>query len=366
MGRARALTAILLLNGILAVAVQFLAPAQPVRSDRQEYEYVGAHALEPDCGWSVYCYRVLVPVLLEQIPVDPETRWRGYQWAANTVAGSLVAVTTAGLVSSSSWPAPFLAAIMVQTSFGFAFTALDPYSAEPMLFVFAAGIAWLWFSNRPGAALVAGVIGVFAKETVVLVSGAAGLAALLGRRANWHWWVGQAGLVAATLLTFHWVMDTYFGWGITSNAAARFSEGSWLALWWAGNPGVFRKAFLLFAPFAFVWLFAVAGYRLARVDLRHLALGAVMPFLALNYVQNPERALANTFFVVVPLAAIALSRVPLAVALGAVITNAALTARIGTGTTWLPPVPVLFGPALVMAVWVFWHLRAPSTDDSPA
>lgn len=356
--------AIILLNALLAAVVQLTA-ASPKLTDRQEYEWVGHHPLEPGCPWTVYCYRVLVPVLLEQIPVDAEVRWRGYQWAANTAAGSLVAVTTAGLVTG--WPAPFLATAMVQSSFGFAFTALDPYSADPMVFVFAAGLAWLWFANRPGAALATGLVGLFAKETVVLVSGAAGLAALLDRRRpGWRWWMVQAGIAATALLAFHWVMDTYFGWGITRNAAANFSEGSWLALWWRGNPGLVRKAFLLFAPFGFAWLFAIAGYRTAPRDLRQLALGAVLPFLALNYVQNPERALASTFFVVVPLATLALSRVPPAVALGAVMTNGALTARIGTGTEWLPAASFLFGPALVMAAWVFWYWRSSPTAISTA
>ena len=117
-------------------------------------------------------------------------------------------------------------------------------------------------------------------------------------------------MVVLTLLGFHWVMDTYFGWGIAKNAAAKFSEGSWLALWWANNPSLLSKMFYVFMPFGIGWVYAAAGFRTAPLALRQLALGAFAPLLALNYVQNPERALANAFFVIVPLATIALLRVP--------------------------------------------------------
>lgn len=348
--------AVVALNAVLALGIQAAAPPQPARSDRQEYEYAGKHGLEPNCGWSVYCYRVLVPVVLEQIPIDADLRWRGYQVTANTVAGSIVAVTTAAW--ANGLPAAAIATILVQTSFGFAFTAYDPYTADPFVFVIAAAIAWCWLTNRAFAALAVGLAGVFAKETVALVSAATALAALLNRqRSGWRLWMAQAALVMLTLLAFHWIMDTYFGWGITKNAAARFSEGSWLALWWANNPSLLRKLFFLFVPFGFAWLYAAAGYRTAPRDLRHLATGALLPFLALNYVQNPERALANSFFVIIPLAAIALTRVPFGVALAAAVTNGLFTAKVGTSTAWLPSSAYLLVPAAASAAWVLWHLR---------
>ena len=354
MHRVRTWTAILVLNGLLAGLTQLMAPAQPVRSDRQEYEFVGQHALEANCGWSVYCYRVLVPVLLEQIPLEPDTRWRWFRWVANTAAGAIVAGTTAVQVGGAS---PLIVTVIVQLSFGFAFTAYDPYSAEPMVYLLSAILAWCWLSDRWLAALAAGVLGVFAKETVALMSGSLALASFVERRAGWPRWFIQAAIVAITLLGFHWLMDTYRGWDMTTNAAADFSSGSWLALWWANNPSLLRKMFFLFMPFGFVWLYAAVGFRMAPAPLRALAMGAALPFLALNYVQNPERALANVFFIVAPLAAVLLSRVPVAVAIAAVVTNGLVTAKVGTATTWLPGTPYLIVPATAAAVWVFWCLR---------
>lgn len=346
--------AIIAINALLAFAVHAAAPAQPDNTDRQEYEYVGAHGLDASCPWSVYCYRILVPVMLAQLPVDAELRWRWLQVAANTTAGSIVAITTAGVANGVA--AALLATIVVQTSFGFAFTAYDPYTADPVVFAILATLAWCWVAQRWLAAMALGLIGIFAKETVALISVAAALAAVIDRRAGWRMWVAQAGIVLAALLGFHWVMDSYFGWSISTNPAAQFAQGSWLARWWMNNPGLALKGFFLFVPFGFVWLYAAAGFSAAPKELKHLAVGAALPFLALNYVQNPERALSNLFFIIVPLAAIALTRVPVGLAVTAVVTNGLFTAKVGSSTVWLPSSKWLLLPAAASAVWVFWVL----------
>lgn len=355
MSAARQWFLILAINVGLAATLQAIVPGEPKLSDRNAYEYAGQHGLDPNCGFSVYCYRVLVPVVLEQIPIDATLRWRGYQVAANALAGTILAATVWQL--AGGWPAAVFASVMVQSSFGFTFAAYDPYSAEPAVFVFAAIITWCWVNNRIAGAFAAGLIGLFAKETVALVSASTALAAVISRQPRqWPWWCAQATVVMAVLLGFHWIMDTYFGWGITVNAAAQFSEGSWLAIWWQHNTSVVRKMFYLFMPFGFGWFYAAAGFRMAPAKLRQLALGAIAPMLALNYVQNPERALGNAFFVIVPLAVIALMRMPMALAVLAVVTNGALTAKVGTSTAWLPPASILLGPAAVSAAVVGWRL----------
>jgi hypothetical protein len=85
--------------------------------------------------------------------------------------------------------------------------------------------------------------------------------------------------------------------------------------------------------------------------------GALLPMLALNYVQNPERALGNAFFVIVPLAVLFLVRVPVAIACLAVIANGLVTAKAGLSTTWLPSTSVLVIPAAALAVWSTFAAR---------
>jgi hypothetical protein len=73
---ARRWIGILVLNAALACAFRTMVPAEPLLSDRESYEWVGEHGLAAGCPMTVYCYRVMVPSLLDAIPLAPETRWR--------------------------------------------------------------------------------------------------------------------------------------------------------------------------------------------------------------------------------------------------------------------------------------------------
>lgn len=338
--------AILLFNALLALLVSAAAPAQPKLSDRDHYEYTGRQPLTAFCPNTIYCYRILVPIVLERIPVDAERRWRAHQWLAHTATGTVVAVVAAPIGS------PFVASMLLQTSYAFSFTAYDPYTPDPTVFLVAALVLYCWVHDRMSAVALMALVGVFAKETVALIMSAPAIAVVVCRARDRRWrWLAPATIAWTVLLSFHWYMDTYAGWGTSRNAAANFSAGSWLAIWWTNNPSLLHKALMVFAPFGFGWLFAAAGYRHASERLRQLTIGAIAPLLALVYVQTPERALGNAFFVVVPLAATFLARVPAPAAWAAAITNGLLTARIGLSSDLLPPTSVLFLPAALSAGW---------------
>lgn len=347
--RMRRLVGIVLFNALLAAAIQALAPDQPRMTDRNDYEYTGRQPLAANCPNSIYCYRILVPLLLEQVPMDPERRWRGLQWLAHTATGSVVAMATAPIGS------PLIASVLLQTSYAFTFTAYDPYTADPAVFLISGLILYLWLADRALAVTLVAAFGVFAKETVALVASAPALAVMLWSdwRARWRWLL-PAAVAWPLLLGFHWYMDTYQGWDISGNAAASFGTGSWLAIWWKLNPSLAKKALMLFAPFGFAWAFAVAGYRHASKPFQQLAAGAVPLILALVFVQTPERALGNAFFVVIPLAAAFLALVPPSVAWAAAITSGLVTARIGLSSELLPSSTVLLPPATAAAAWAFW------------
>lgn len=350
--RLRAL--ILLFNGAISFLVLLAAPLQPRLSDRAEYEYTGRHGLAPSCPVTIYCYRILVPVALEQIPLDPEMRWRALQWLAHTATGTVTAIVV------SPFASPFIASTLLQTSYAFSFTAYDPFTPDPVVFLIAALILSCWMHDRAIAAALIVLVGVFAKETVALIAAAPAIAVLLSDRRTRVRWAGGAVLAWIVLLFFHWYMDTFNGWSISKNPAANFSGGSWLVLWWRNNPSLTRKALMLFAPFGWAWVFAIAGYRSATQALRQLAIGALLPIAALIYVQTPERALGNAFFVIVPLAAIFLSRISPAAGWAAAITNGLLTAKIGLSTAWLPATSILLIPASLTAVWAFAASRRQS------
>lgn len=339
---------VLLFNAVLTAVIAGAAPREPLMSDRNDYEHNSRRWLTALCPNSIFCYRFLVPVLLEFVPMESEPRWRAYQWLAHTATGTVVAMAVSPIAS------PLMTSVLLQSSYGFTYTAYDPFSADPFVFLVAALTLYLWLVDRVLAMTLMASVGVFAKETVALIASVPAIAVMLSDRTQrWRWFV-PAVLAWSVLLYFHWYMDSYAGWSVRSNASANFSTGSWFAVWWRGNPSLISKALLLFAPFGFGWLFAVPGYRSATPALRALALGAVLPIAGLAYVQTPERALGNAFFVIVPLASIYLSRVPPAAAWTAAITNGLVTAKIGLSTTLLPSSSILFIPASLAAAWTFW------------
>lgn len=345
---------VLLFNAVLSAVIAGAAPRQPLMSDRNDYDYNSRSWLTAYCPNSIFCYRILVPVLLEFAPIEPERRWRGYQWLAHTATGTVVAMSITPIAS------PLITSALLQSSYGFAYTAYDPFSADPFVFLIAALTLYLWLLDRVLAMTLMASVGVFAKETVALIASVPAIAVMLSERTRrWRWCV-PAMVAWSVLLFFHWYMDTYAGWSIRKNPSSNFLTGSWLVLWWRGNPSLVSKAMLLFAPFGFGWVFALLGYRYATPALRQLALGAVLPIAALVYVQTPERALGNAFFVIVPLASAFLSRVPPAAAWAAAITNGLVTTKIGLSTALLPSSSILFIPASLAAVWAIASSRRQS------
>jgi hypothetical protein len=340
---------VLALNLTLAAAAAALAPTQlGVTADRLGYEYVGQHGLASDCPHAIFCYRVLVPLVLEPWPLTPEVRWRLFAVLANAGAGFVVARLTARASPQPS--APILATVLAQTSFGFTFAIFDPFTPDPAVFLASALLGMAWLADRPVVALLIAGVSVFAKETVVLAASAVGVAAAFVRPPGWRVWAGMAALSWALVLGFHLLMDRLLGWSEAGSGSADLLGGSWLGRWLTDPTlTVQARLFYAFIPFGFGWLFAVLGTRRAPDRLRGLAAGYLIVLPGLVYVQTVERALATAAFVVVPLAALFLAEVPTPFGLAAAIANGLLTSRVGLSTGWLPSVPILFALAAVAA-----------------
>jgi len=397
-------SSIVALNLILAVAAAVAAPSDiGTTADRLGYEYVGAHPLAPNCPHNIYCYRVLVPAALEQIPLPPPVRWRAFAVTANAATGVLLSAVAVSV--GAGIQGALIAAILFQTSFGATFAVFDPFTPDPAVFLAAALITLAWVRNWPVLALTVGVVGVLAKETVALVLTAAAIAAWLDQRRGEaistglatrvfallqtdrglagtpsphggpvdsdsvspgkrfdvfapsprptraaRQWLLAVGTTWLVVLGFHLAMDYFAGWSEAGSGSADLAGGAWLGRWLA-DPTLTPAARLLyvFIPFGFGWLFALCGVAHAPRRLKYLALGALIVLPWLIYVQTAERALATAAFVVVPLAAIFLARITPALAIAAALTNALLTARVGLSTAWLPPLPYLIALAAIVA-----------------
>jgi hypothetical protein len=329
------------LNIGLACAAAALAPPEVgTTADRVGYEYVGRQPFAADCPHNIFCYRVLVPGLLEHVPLPPIARWRVFAVAANATTGVLVA----RLIEHRP-AAPLLASVLFQTSYGATFAVFDPFTPDPAVFLAAALLTLAWLANRPLAGLVVALVGVFAKETVALVISAAALASAV-RPVRRRWWLVAAGATWLMVLGFHGLMDRFGGWSEASSGSADLAGGAWLARWLADTTlSPAARAFYVFIPFGFAWAFALLGFRDAPERLRTLTLAAVVALAPLVYVQTVERALATAFFVVVPLAALFLARAPLAWGLAAAIANGLLTLRVGLSPALLPPAAYLLALA---------------------
>ena len=275
----------------------------------------------------------MVPAVVHHLPLDPDTSWRAYQVLSNAAAGSVIAIVTGTLAATPA--APVLASIMAQASYGFTFTAYDPYAADPMVFLIAALLTWCWIHDRLWLALALSTVGIFAKETIALVAVAIATAAMIERRPGWRRWLIPAAASTALLAAFHIVSRVWLNWEIASNPAAQLSHGSWIGLWWRNNPFLERKAYMLFATFGFGWVFAALGWRIAPPPWRALAIGTVAPMLLLMIAQTPERALGNAFFVAIPLAVLFAAPSPVLGGL-AIGLNALVTAKAGSSSPWLP------------------------------
>lgn len=346
--------------------MHLLAPAEPIRSDRFEYEAVGAAPFAPNCTTTIYCYRPLAPLLVRALPVGSDTGWRIYQVTANAAAGAILATLTT---------TPAMTSVIIQTSYGFAFTAYDPYSADPLVFVFAALLIWCWLRDRVIVAVALAAIGIFAKETVALLAGTLAIASMVidgrpfdfaRRRPGWMRWLVPVAISGALLLAFHAVSRAWLGWQIQSNPAAQLEHGSWIGLWFRNNPSHIHKLYMLFSTFGVAWLLAALSWTDAPRHWRALALALIAPMLFLIVIQTPERALGNAFLVVAPLAALYASREPV-VGWLAIVLNGLITAKAGSSSAWLPSARWLLVPAAVAAVLLIAraHGNALGADDEP-
>jgi hypothetical protein len=139
-----------------------------------------------------------------------------------------------------------------------------------------------------------------------------------------------------------------FNYSYAGSSAANLLGGGFLAQWLSYvNPRV--AATVVAGEFGALLVLAPAGLLRSGRDFRLLALAAVPAALALAYVQQPDRALWNFHFIVIPLAVIALQ--PLSNGWCALLIAAFAMAnlRIGAQLRLLPPAGYPLAIAMLIA-----------------
>jgi hypothetical protein len=304
MMRAAALrfSTIALLLGVCAAVAH-----APSSSDSDMYQAIGRHLVVLDCH-DVHCFRVLVAGVLEHLPGPSLLKWKAY--AVIAIAAAALAMGRLCLVLGLPARAAGLAVWVAAFGFGPMQSIFDPYTSDPAMYLLGPLMMADLLTDRLGRAVLLGSVGVLAKEFAAAPLWIVALAAGLQRR----WEAAARVLIAAIAVSLVWlvlqtVLMTLYNYSYGGNPSANLTGGGFIAVWVAAL-GWRLAAFYLFMSFGPLYLLAAAGIRRASAPLRLIALASIPAVVAFMYVQQPDRALANFQFVIIPLAMLVLQELP--------------------------------------------------------
>jgi hypothetical protein len=304
----------------------WLAPAPGHPTDRDIYERVGRSFIVADCG-SIHCFRPLVPWIVERFPGPSIVHWKLYAALMNALAG--MAVGRLALTFGLTRRGAALGATLSAFGSGAMFTLYDPHTADP--FMFAIGpmlFRELWLGRIALAGMVASVA-VLGKEFAAAPLWIFTALAALERR----WRVMLRALVAANAATLVWILLQLtlmlrLQYNYAESASADVFHGGYMAYWLSHMSAMSALAAVL-SVYGPIYLLAAVGLAIGGPPWRRLALAALPAIVLLCYVQQPDRALWNFHFIVVPLAVLVLEQAPAAVGWSFVVLMTLANMRLG-------------------------------------
>lgn len=338
--------AVVVLLGVVAT----VAPLPDYPTDRDRYQDVGRHVIVLDCP-DLHCFRVLVAVALEHLPGPSLVKWKAFAVLANAAAALAVArlCIVGGLSAQAAGYAFWLSAFGA----GALFTLFDCYSSDPLMYLLGPLISTEILQGRRRAAFVMSAIGVFAKEFAAFPLVLFTVVAAMQRR--WQAAVPLALASGAVILI-------WLGWHTFLMAGFNYTYG---------ETGVYGLSYMLHGGFLGVWLSKITpalaavavlnvfgalylllpfGLKRVNAEWRWLAAASVPAALALSYVQQPDRALWNFHFIVVPIAAVMLEDLPAWLASAFIVLFAWANLRLGAQLTFIVGVRAAVLLTVVIAV----------------
>ena len=294
-----------LLIAALLGAIAASTPA-PSHDDRDTYQKIGRHVLIRDCS-SIHCFRVLLAVALEPLPGPSLVKWKTYAVLANAAAAVAVGqfCLLLGLSASAAVAASWLSAL----GSGSLYSLFDCYTSDPLMYLLGPLVAIAVWQDRIGRAGVMAGIGTFTKEFAAAPLWIFTIVAALERR----WRAASRLLAAAAAVTLSWALlqltlRLVLNYTSGPTASSNLLHGAYWALW-LRNVGPVNAMLYLFITFGALYLLLPAGLAQSRWSL-HLALASLPAVAAFMYVQQPERALWNFHFIVIPIAVQVLRELP--------------------------------------------------------
>lgn len=337
--------------------IALVTPPTRMDSDRGNYEAIAERIIIPGCD-QLHCFRVLVPWVLGGVPGESLEKWQAYAVICNAAAAIAVWLLCGAwrLPRKGAWYAAFASAF----GFGSLYTLYDNYTSDPLMFLAGPLLLLLMTSERQAVAGALAALFITAKEFAVVP---------IYIHAAASWLEGQrtvairsaliaAGAFAVWLALTLWLMRVYhYSYGL--NPSADPLHGGYIWHWYLSlNPAV--AALAIVAQLGVLWILAPAGWAYAPAALRNATLAAIPPAFALMYLQQPDRALWNFHFLFTPLAGLALSRVPTALAMTTLAAFALCNLRFGAQLSFVPSMRTTLGASLVLGAaccgWV-WSQR---------
>jgi hypothetical protein len=288
--------------GIVAV----VAPV-PSESDRAFYEHNRGRWVIPDCEGGD-CFRPLVAAVLERLPGPSVVKWKTYAVLANTIGAVAVGrfCLLLGLSSTAGFAAMWLSALGT----GSLYAVYDCFTSDSLMYMLGPLMAiglWRGRYMRTGAV---GAVGVFAKEFAAAPLWIFTVFAALERR----WNAALRLFITSSAVTLVWLaMHASFivlhNYRYGATTSADLLHGGYLSTW-LGSMRLTGALTYLFTSFGALYLLWPVGFVRGSRRIRLLALAALPALAAFVYVEQPERALWNFHFIVVPLAAVCLQESP--------------------------------------------------------
>ena len=291
---------------IVLGAIAAAAP-HPVSDDRGVYIDIGRQVPLGDCH-NLHCARLLIPVVLEHLPGPSLLKWKTYAVLAN--AGAAVAVgrfsVAVGLPAQSGPLAAWISAL----GSGALYTLFDCYTSDPLMYLMGPVLSTLLLQGRLVRAGWLAALTVLAKEFAAIPLWTFTIVAALRRR----WEEATETLVASMTVTLFWfgsqaLLFAIYNYGYGKNKSADILHGGYLSLWLT-SVGAIGAVKYLFTAFSALYILLPSGFVRSPRELRLIAVASVPAVAALLYVQQPERALWNFHFVVIPVAVVALRLLP--------------------------------------------------------
>jgi hypothetical protein len=345
----RLLVPLFLAFAVGLAAIAYLSPPPARVTDRGLYEMTAAQVIVPDCS-DLQCFRVLVPWVLGRLPGSSGVRWKTYAVLSNAAAA--VAVFSLCLTFGLSRRTAVMAAAMSALGFGSLYTLHDPFTSDPLMFLVGPLVTNQLLIGHFGIAAAVGIVGVFAKEF-----SAAPLYAFSAAQAIQRQWdralrtllAGNFAFLTWTTFTIALMLKFNYSWGYSGLGSANVTEGAALALWMR-DQSMRGLLSAMFNEFGALYVLAPVGLVLAPRRLRELALVSVPIAGIFCVIQQPDRALWNFHYLVVPLGALVLERVSAGLAWAVIGLFAFANLRIGAQLPFVPPARFALVASCALAV----------------